>query len=102
MKLITFDGSRVGRLELDEGTVIELDVPSTREYFERGGDVRETGERLRYEDVKLEAPIRPKKFFHTAGNFADHHNELETVNWSHPVHNGLACFQNAAGIIAPG
>ena len=77
MKLITFDGGRVGRLELEEGTVIELDVPSTREYFERGGEVGETGERLAYADVKLEAPIRPKKFFHTAGNFADHHNELD-------------------------
>ncbi len=39
MKLITFDDGRVGRLELEEGTVIELDVPSTREYFERGGEV---------------------------------------------------------------
>ena len=44
MKLITFDGGRVGRLELEEGTletgtVIELDVSSTREYFERDGDV---------------------------------------------------------------
>ena len=55
MKLITFNGGRVGRLELEEGVVIELDVPSTREYFERGGQVTETGERLAYADVKLEA-----------------------------------------------
>ena len=61
MKLITFDGGRVGRLELEEGVVIELDVPSTREYFERGGDVRETGERLAYADVKLEAPDPPQE-----------------------------------------
>ena len=27
MKLITFDGGRVGRLELEDETVIELDVP---------------------------------------------------------------------------
>ena len=101
MKLITFDGGRVGRLELEEGDVIELDVPSTREYFERGGQVTETGERLAYADVKLEAPIRPKKFFHTAGNFADHHNELEAVNWSHPVHKGIVFFQNVDAIIGP-
>ena len=101
MKLITFDGGRVGRLELEEGVVIELDVPSTREYFERGGQVTETGERLAYADVKLEAPIRPKKFFHTAGNFADHHNELEAVNWSHPVHKGIVFFQNVDAIIGP-
>ncbi len=101
MKLITFDGGRVGRLELEEGTVIELDVPSTREYFERGGQVTETGERLAYADVKLEAPIRPKKFFHTAGNFADHHKELTAVDWSHPVHKGIVFFQNVDAIIGP-
>jgi len=101
MKLITFDGGRVGRLELEEGTVIELDVPSTREYFERGGQVTETGERLAYADVRLEAPIRPKKFFHTAGNFADHHNELTAVDWSHPVHKGIVFFQNVDAIIGP-
>jgi len=77
-------------------------VPSTREYFERGGDVRETGERLAYADVKLEAPIRPKKFFHTAGNFADHHNELAAVDWSHPVHKGIVFFQNVDAIIGSG
>ena len=31
MKLVTFDEGRVGRL--DGETVVELDVPSTREYF---------------------------------------------------------------------
>ncbi|MEU1972149.1 fumarylacetoacetate hydrolase family protein [Microbacterium sp. NPDC019599] len=101
MKLITFDDGRVGRLELEEGVVIELDVPSTREYFERGGDVRETGERLNYADVRLRAPIVPKKFFHTAGNFAAHHEELEKVNWSHPVHKGIVFFQNVDAIIGP-
>ncbi len=101
MKLITFDDGRVGRLELEDGVVIELDVPSTREYFERGGEVGETGERLNYADVKLEAPIRPKKFFHTAGNFAAHHEELEAVDWSHPVHKGIVFFQNIDAIIGP-
>ncbi len=99
MKLITFDDGRVGRLELEEGLVIELDVPSTREYFEREGKVGETGERLAYADVRLRAPIRPKKFFHTAGNFADHHNELQAVDWSHPVHKGIVFFQNVDAII---
>jgi 2-keto-4-pentenoate hydratase/2-oxohepta-3-ene-1,7-dioic acid hydratase in catechol pathway len=101
MKLITFDEGRVGRLELEEGTVIELDVPSTREYFARGGDVTETGERLNLADVRLRAPIQPKKFFHTAGNFVDHHEELAAVNWSHPVHKGIVFFQNVDAIIGP-
>jgi 2-keto-4-pentenoate hydratase/2-oxohepta-3-ene-1,7-dioic acid hydratase in catechol pathway len=99
VKLITFDAGRVARLEGDD--VVELDVPSTREYFERGGDVRETGERLTLADVRLRAPIRPKKFFHTAGNFASHHEELTAVNWSHPVHKGIVFFQNVDAIIGP-
>ncbi len=101
MKLITFDDGRVGRLELEENLVIELDVPSTRTYFELEGKVGETGERLAYSDVRLRAPIVPKKFFHTAGNFAAHHEELEKVNWSHPVHKGIVFFQNVDAIIGP-
>jgi len=101
MKLITFDDGRVGRLELEENLVIELDVPSTRTYFELEGKVAETGERLSYSDVRLRAPIVPKKFFHTAGNFAAHHEELEKVNWSHPVHKGIVFFQNVDAIIGP-
>jgi len=99
MKLITFDEGRVGRLEGDD--VIELDVPSTRAYFEREGKVSETGERLRLSDVTLRPPIRPKKFFHTAGNFLDHHEELQAVNWSHPVHKGIVFFQNVDAVIGP-
>ena len=99
MKLVTFDEGRVGRL--DGETVVELDVPSTREYFERGGDVTETGATFPLADVTLRAPIVPKKFFHTAGNFADHHKELEAVDWSHPVHKGIVFFQNVDAIIGP-
>ena len=101
MKLITFDDGRVGRLALEDNLVIELDVPSTRTYFELEGKVAETGERLAYSDVRLRAPIVPKKFFHTAGNFAAHHEELEKVNWSHPVHKGIVFFQNVDAIIGP-
>jgi 2-keto-4-pentenoate hydratase/2-oxohepta-3-ene-1,7-dioic acid hydratase in catechol pathway len=99
MKLVTFDEGRVGRIEGD--TVVELDVPSTREYFERGGAVAETGAVLPLADVTLRAPIVPKKFFHTAGNFTDHHKELEAVDWSHPVHKGIVFFQNVDAIIGP-
>ena len=43
MKLVTYDDDRkVGRIEGDE--VIRLDVPSMREYFERGG-ANDTSER---------------------------------------------------------
>ncbi|MFF1358928.1 fumarylacetoacetate hydrolase family protein [Streptomyces sp. NPDC058297] len=43
----------------------------------------------------------PKKFFHTAGNFTDHHDELTAVDWSHPVHKGIVFFQNVDAIIGP-
>jgi 2-keto-4-pentenoate hydratase/2-oxohepta-3-ene-1,7-dioic acid hydratase in catechol pathway len=99
MKLVTFDDGRVGRLEDD--VVIELDCASTREYFERAGRVGETGERLARSAVRLRAPIMPKKFFHTAGNFREHHEELTNVNWSHPVHKGIVFFQNVDAIIGP-
>ncbi|QGN57447.1 fumarylacetoacetate hydrolase family protein [Nostocoides sp. HKS02] len=99
MKLVTFDEGRVGHVDGD--SVVVLDCASTREYFERGGDVAETGERLALAEVTLRAPIVPKKFFHTAGNFSDHHEELQAVNWSHPVHKGIVFFQNVDAIIGP-
>ncbi|MEZ0447540.1 fumarylacetoacetate hydrolase family protein [Cellulomonas sp. ICMP 17802] len=99
MKLVTFNEGLVGYLDGDE--VVELGVGSTREYFERGGDVEETGRRFSRDAVHLRAPIVPKKFFHTAGNFAAHHEELAAVNWSHPVHKGIVFFQNVDAIIGP-
>ncbi|WP_181803363.1 fumarylacetoacetate hydrolase family protein [Streptomyces shenzhenensis] len=99
MKLVTFDNGRVGYLDGDD--VVELDVPSMRDYFERGGDINETGRRFALAQVRLQAPIVPKKFFHTAGNFTDHHHELTAVDWSHPVHKGIVFFQNVDAIIGP-
>jgi 2-keto-4-pentenoate hydratase/2-oxohepta-3-ene-1,7-dioic acid hydratase in catechol pathway len=105
MKLVTFiDGqdsaSRVGRIADDQ--VIELDVASTREFFERDEQARETGRSYPLAEVRLRAPIVPKKFFHTAGNFREHHEDLARVNWSHPVNKGIVFFQNVDAIIGPG
>jgi 2-keto-4-pentenoate hydratase/2-oxohepta-3-ene-1,7-dioic acid hydratase in catechol pathway len=103
MKLVTFDDGLVGRIA-DEN-VVELDVPSMREYFERGdhaGGVRETGRVFALTAVRLRAPIIPKKFFHTAGNFREHHEDLVRVDWSHPVNKGIVFFQNVDAIIGPG
>jgi 2-keto-4-pentenoate hydratase/2-oxohepta-3-ene-1,7-dioic acid hydratase in catechol pathway len=99
MKLVTFDDGRVGYLDGEE--IVELATASTRAYFERSGDVEETGVRVALADARLRAPIVPKKFFHTAGNFADHHKELQAVDWSHPVHKGIVFFQNVDAIIGP-
>ena len=55
-RLVTFDEGRVGRVEDDE--IVVLDVPTTREWFERGGSA-ETGERVPLADAKLRPPIVP-------------------------------------------
>jgi len=99
MKLVTFDEGLVGRLDGD--TVVELDVPTTRGFFEREGRVDETGRTFALADVRLRAPIVPKKFFHTAGNFREHHEDLVRVDWSHPVNKGIVFFQNTDAIIGP-
>jgi 2-keto-4-pentenoate hydratase/2-oxohepta-3-ene-1,7-dioic acid hydratase in catechol pathway len=98
MKLVTYDGGKVGRIEGDE--VVRLDVPTMREWFERGG-ADETGERTPLADAKLRAPIVPKKFFHTAGNFREHEEESKTVNWSHEIAPWIVFFQNVDAIIGP-
>ena len=102
MKLVTFDhegSERVGWLDAD--TVVELDVPTMRGYFEGGAQAAETGRRFSLLEVSLRAPIRPKKFFHTAGNFREHHVESERVGWSHPVAPWIIFFQNVDAIIGP-
>jgi 2-keto-4-pentenoate hydratase/2-oxohepta-3-ene-1,7-dioic acid hydratase in catechol pathway len=98
MKLVTFDDGKVGRLDGD--TLAELDVPTMREYFERGGaDV--TGGEHALADVELRAPIVPKKFLHTAGNFREHEEESKRVDWSHEIAPWIVFFQNVDAIIGP-
>ena len=97
MKLVTFDDGKVGRIEGDR--VIQLDVPDMRTYYERGQEAGETGESFALADVGLRAPIVPKKFFNTAGNFQEHHEESKNVNWSHPVLPWIVFFQNVDAII---
>jgi 2-keto-4-pentenoate hydratase/2-oxohepta-3-ene-1,7-dioic acid hydratase in catechol pathway len=99
MKLVTFDDGLVGRIA--DTDVVELDVATAREYFERDGAVTETGRTFKLADVRLRAPIVPKKFFHTAGNFREHHEDLVRVDWSHPVNKGIVFFQNVDAIIGP-
>ena len=100
MKLVTF-GEGVGRVGVLEGEEIAvLGVPTMREYFERGG-ADETGERVALADTRLRAPIIPKKFFHTAGNFREHKTESENVNWSHDIAPWINFFQNVDAIVGP-
>jgi 2-keto-4-pentenoate hydratase/2-oxohepta-3-ene-1,7-dioic acid hydratase in catechol pathway len=100
MKLVTFDDSRVGLIEEGE-TIVELDVPSMRAYFEQNSDADPTGREFQLSEVKLQAPIIPRKFFHTAGNYREHHEESLRVNWSHPVLPWIVFFQNIDAIVGP-
>jgi 2-keto-4-pentenoate hydratase/2-oxohepta-3-ene-1,7-dioic acid hydratase in catechol pathway len=99
MRLVTFNGGSVGYVEGDE--VVELSAHSMREYFEAGMAAGETGRRFALADVELHAPIVPKKFFHTAGNFREHEEESKRVNWSHKIAPWIVFFQNVDAIVGP-
>ncbi len=108
MKLITFtdpSGSeRCGVVDGDQ--VVALDAPDMRTLFELGKDAvaaaaSADGERFAFADVRLRAPIIPKKFFHTSGNFREHEEESKVVNWSHEIAPWIVFFQNVDAIIGP-
>jgi 2-keto-4-pentenoate hydratase/2-oxohepta-3-ene-1,7-dioic acid hydratase in catechol pathway len=99
MKLVTFDDGKVGRIEGEE--IVQLDVPDMRTYFEGDEVPRATGETFALDDVRLRAPIVPKKFFHTAGNFREHEEESKRVGWSHKIAPWIVFFQNVDAIIGP-
>jgi 2-keto-4-pentenoate hydratase/2-oxohepta-3-ene-1,7-dioic acid hydratase in catechol pathway len=96
MKLVTYDGGKVGRVDGDE--IVRLDVPTMRVYFERGS-ADDTDERRPLAGVDLEAPIVPKKFFHTAGNFREHEEESKRVDWSHAIAPWIVFFQNVDALV---
>ena len=95
-RLVTFDEGRVGRVEGEE--IVVLDVPTMREWFERGG-AAETGERVPLAGARLRPPIVPKKFFHTAGNFREHEEESKQVDWSHKISPWIVFFQNVDALV---
>ena len=91
MRLVTYDDGKVGYVDGEE--IVRLDVPTMREWFERGG-ADETGERVALAGSRLQAPIVPTKFFHTAGNFREHEEDSKVVNWSHEIAPWIVFFQN--------
>ena len=110
MKLVTFqveEGGpdseearpRAGRLDGDR--VVEYDVEGMRELFARGSPPPESGRTFALDDVRLRAPIVPRKFFHTAGNFREHEEESRTVGWSHEIAPWIVFFQNVDAIVGP-
>ncbi|HEX9764821.1 MAG TPA: fumarylacetoacetate hydrolase family protein [Candidatus Acidoferrales bacterium] len=87
--------------ELFEGGDRSLDCARTALQFVL--DQGSVGEPVVYRrsEVKLRAPILPRKFFHTAGNFREHHEEATRAGFSHPVLPWIVFFQNVDAIIGP-
>jgi 2-keto-4-pentenoate hydratase/2-oxohepta-3-ene-1,7-dioic acid hydratase in catechol pathway len=100
VKLVTFEhaetGVAVGHVQGDE--IALLDVPTMRDYFERGG-AAESGRHVPLAGARLLPPIVPKKFFHTAGNFREHEEESKQVDWEHEIAPWIVFFQNVDALI---
>ncbi len=85
----------------------EASLAAARRAFDyalgRGGEARGRADGIFHarETVRLRAPIEPKKFFHTAGNFREHHEEAQRAGFSHPVLPWIVFFQNVDAIIGP-
>lgn len=115
MKLVSYstDGGpvRPGVLALDgDEAVVDLSglAPDMRALIEvDGADLARTreladgGVRESLDGVRLHAPIVPKKFFHTAGNYREHDEEAERADFGYPVNPWIVFFQNTDAIIGP-
>jgi 2-keto-4-pentenoate hydratase/2-oxohepta-3-ene-1,7-dioic acid hydratase in catechol pathway len=109
VKLVTFSDpdSRTRCGSLTDGHITVMDgVKTMRELFQSGEDPATVarganGERVALDDVRLRAPIIPKKFFHTSGNYREHETESKVVNWSHEIAPWIIFFQNIDAIIGP-
>ena len=99
MRLVTF-GRGPGRVRRRRGDRRPRRADDARAWFERGG-ADETGERRPLAETGLRAPIVPKKFFHTAGNFREHEEESKQVGWSHEIAPWIVFFQNVDAIVGP-
>jgi 2-keto-4-pentenoate hydratase/2-oxohepta-3-ene-1,7-dioic acid hydratase in catechol pathway len=108
LKLLTFSfegKQRVG--VLDGEHIVALDIPDMKSLFELGSPVQEYAEKLKTSDryllseVKLKAPIIPKKFFHTAGNYKEHAQEGNSSNWVAEIRPWIVFFQNVDAIVGP-
>jgi 2-keto-4-pentenoate hydratase/2-oxohepta-3-ene-1,7-dioic acid hydratase in catechol pathway len=108
MKLATFTRDGLRRVGIVEGdSVAVVDIADMRALFDLGGkladeaDRRRTGQRYALSSVKLEAPIIPKKIFHTAGNYAEHAAEGKRALWDGEIHPWIVFFLNPDSIIGP-
>jgi 2-keto-4-pentenoate hydratase/2-oxohepta-3-ene-1,7-dioic acid hydratase in catechol pathway len=107
MKIATIGVNGEKLVAILEGDVLNvLNVRDMRTLFEIGPPEKiakelKTDIHYRLADVKLLAPIIPKKFFHTAGNFREHAEEGKRANWVNDIRPWIVFFQNVDAIIGP-
>jgi 2-keto-4-pentenoate hydratase/2-oxohepta-3-ene-1,7-dioic acid hydratase in catechol pathway len=108
MKLITFeDPEGILRPGVHRGDhVVAVDFPDMRALFQAGDEGLERAAAASApvwptDQIRLRAPIVPKKFFHTAGNFREHEDESKRAGWSHEIAPWIVFFQNVDAIIGP-
>ncbi len=111
MRLATFtdpDERTRCRAVSDGHETVALAAPGhERSYFESAGpraappSQRRADGALRGRRARLRAPIVPKKFFHTSGNFREHEEESKNVDWSHEIAPWIVFFQNVDAIALP-
>lgn len=107
MKLVTYQDAsgNVAPGVIRDDRVHALEGPDMRSVFERGSVPAQVeqarGESTALGEAKLLAPIIPKKFFHTAGNYREHEEESKRVGWSHEIAPWIVFFQNVDAIIGP-
>jgi len=102
MKLVTFEhGGALRPGVLEEENIYVLGASTMRAYYEGGMSAARTGEVVALADAVVKAPIIPRKFFHTAGNFREHEDDSKQVDWSHEIAPWIVFFQNVDAIVGP-
>lgn len=107
MKLTTVQAGQRKLVAVLDGDLLHvLRVPDMRTLFEMGPPEKiapgiTTGETLKLSESRLLAPIIPRKFFHTAGNFREHAEEGKRANWVNDIRPWIVFFQNVDAIIGP-
>ena len=99
MKLVTFDDGKVGCVDGEEIVRARRAARCASGSSAAAPTRRASGCALA--EARLRAPIVPKKFFHTAGNFREHEEESKRVDWSHEIAPWIVFFQNVDAIVGP-
>jgi 2-keto-4-pentenoate hydratase/2-oxohepta-3-ene-1,7-dioic acid hydratase in catechol pathway len=107
VKLVTFEDKHHDQhpgVLLGED-VVRLPYDDMRSLFDASEDefhsaLEADGPAVSLHDVRLRAPIAPKKLIHTSGNFAEHEEEFQNAGFNFKLRN-VVYLQNVDAIIGP-